>query len=78
MGNELIRRLVSESASTELETALAELCERGLLTCTTGRPGEEGATYALAWLPLDNPDQYPAEVQDRHARNMKRLLEAGQ
>ncbi|WP_206609473.1 hypothetical protein, partial [Thiohalobacter thiocyanaticus] len=38
--------------------ALVELCDRGLLTCTRGRPGEAGATYAVAWLPLDDPESY--------------------
>lgn len=52
------------------QASLAELCERGLLTCTSGEPGEPGSTYAVAWLPLDNPEQYPEEVRERHDRNM--------
>ncbi len=50
---------------------LVELCDRGLLTCTRGNPGEYGATYALAWLPLDNPEQYSNEVRERHSANME-------
>ena len=57
----------------ELQGALGELCERGLLTCTRGEPGSNGATYALAWLPLDNPEDYSQAVRDQHAENMRRL-----
>ena len=53
--------------------ALQELCARGLLTCTRGVPGELSATHALAWLPLDDPERYSAEVRERHAKNMARL-----
>jgi hypothetical protein len=53
--------------------ALQELCARGLLTCTRGAPGELGATYALAWSPLDDSESYPAEVRECHAENMARL-----
>ena len=61
-------------ANSELRESLRELCRRGLLTCTRGRPGDANATYALAWLPLDGPEQYPLKVRERHARNM-RILE---
>ena len=54
--------------------ALIELCARGLLTCTRGRPGDEDATYALGWVPLDAPERYPAEIQRRHEENMRRLV----
>jgi hypothetical protein len=57
----------------ELQSALVELCERGLLTCTRGEPGSNGATYALAWLPLDNPEDYSQAARDQHAENMQRL-----
>jgi hypothetical protein len=57
----------------ELQGALVELCERGLLTCTRGEPGSNGATYALTWLPLDNPEDYSQAVRDQHAENMRRL-----
>lgn len=53
--------------------SLVELCERGLLTCTSGNPGEASATYAVAWLPLDVPERYPSEVCKRHARNMEKF-----
>ena len=55
--------------------ALAELCAAGLLTCTHGKPGEPGATYALAWLPLDNAKQYSRAVREQHAENMRRLVD---
>ena len=64
--NELLER-------DELQGSLVELCERGLLTCTRGEPGSNDATYALAWLPLDNPEDYSQVVRDRHAENMRRL-----
>jgi hypothetical protein len=52
---------------------LIDLCNRGLLTCTRGKPGDSTATYALGWIPLDRPDDFPPEVRDRHARNMKQF-----
>lgn len=58
---------------TDERAALVELCSRGLLTCTTGEPGADGATYAVAWLPLDNATNYPPEVRERHARNLARF-----
>jgi hypothetical protein len=57
----------------EFKAAVIELCERGLLTCTRGRPGDDGAAYALAWLPLDNPDDYPADVRRQHAENLRKF-----
>jgi len=57
----------------ELQGALVELCECGLLTCTRGDPGSVDATYALAWLPLDNPEDYSQSVRNQHAENMRRL-----
>ena len=57
----------------DLRAALLKLCNCGLLTCTSRQPGEKASTYALAWLPLDDPDQYPAEVKHRHAENLRRL-----
>lgn len=65
-------------SESEFKAAVVELCERGLLTCTRGQPGEDGATYAVAWLPLDHPDHFPADVRDRHAQNMRRLTGAEQ
>lgn len=53
--------------------ALIELCGCGLITCTRGRPGDENATYVLAWLPLDNPERYPEGVRRHHSQNMLRL-----
>jgi hypothetical protein len=57
----------------ELRAAAVELCARGLLTCTKGRPGEPAAEYALAWLPLDEPESYPEVIRERHAANMRRF-----
>jgi hypothetical protein len=57
----------------EFRARMAELCERGLLTCTRGRPGDDDATYALGWLPLDGGNQFPPEVRERHRANMLRL-----
>lgn len=59
--------------AVELRAALVELCDRGLLTCTRGEPGLTDATYAVAWLPLDQPENYSQAVRDRHAENMRRL-----
>jgi len=60
----------------EYIASVKECCERGLITCTRGEPGDDGATYALAWLPLDNPERFPPDVRERHAANMARLLQA--
>ena len=57
----------------ESRPAVAELCDRGLVTCTGGAPGDDDATYALAWWPFDDPRKYPANVRDRHTRNMRAL-----
>jgi len=43
------------------------------LTCTRGEPGSDGATYAIAWLSLDDPEQYSAAVRQQHAENMKKF-----
>lgn len=61
----------------QFRQAMQTLCDRGLLTCTRGRPGDDNATYALAWLPLDDGDSYPAEVREHHHRNMLRLRTEG-
>lgn len=60
-------------SASELRAALVELCERGLLTCTRGEPGSDDATYAVAWLPLDDPEQYSEAVREQHAENMKKF-----
>jgi hypothetical protein len=57
----------------ELHGAVVELCQCGLLTCTRGEPGSNDATYAVAWLPLDDPEDYSQAVRDQHAENMRRL-----
>ena len=57
----------------EVKAAAIELCELGLLTCTHGKPGDDDATYALAWLPLDQPECYSQTVRDRHAENLRRF-----
>ena len=62
---------------SEFKAGMAELCERGLLTCTHGRPGDDDATYALGWLPLADPAQFPAGIRERHAANMLKLRTGG-
>lgn len=68
-----VRRLLLGIPSAQQHQALLELCDRGLITCTSGAPGEPDATYALAWLALDDPRRYPAEVRCRHTENMRRF-----
>lgn len=60
-------------SESEFRDSITELCVRGLLTCTRGNPGDQDATYALAWLPLDDPENYPADVRQKHAENMRQL-----
>lgn len=62
-----------EKEKEDFRTAMIELCESGLLTCTRGRPGDDDATYAFSWLPLDNPEQFPEEVRERYAANMRAI-----
>ena len=71
----LLARLSSISESKR-RAAIVELCESGLLTCTRGRPGENGATYALGWIPLSNPEDFAIEIRIRHAQNMRKVTSA--
>ena len=73
MGVHVLNGLNDLLEPDELQGALVELCECGLLTCTRGDPGSDGATYALTWLPLDNPQDYSQAVRDRHTENMRWL-----
>ncbi|MBZ0072250.1 MAG: hypothetical protein K8I04_11075 [Gammaproteobacteria bacterium] len=69
--------MIDRDVTTDgVRAALVELCEKGLLTCTSGNPGEVGSTYAVAWLPLDDPGSYPACVRRRHAQNMHSLIQS--
>jgi len=70
-----LKKPAPENPDLELEfiRELEARSAHALLTCTRGRPGEIGATYALAWLPLDEADRYPTEVHQRHAANMRAL-----
>jgi len=63
----------SPAATLELAQLFIELCDQGLLTCTHGQPGSTGASYALAWLPMENAELHSAEVQRQHAANMRRF-----
>ena len=58
----------------EIRAAAIELCARGLLTCTRGQPGDDDATYAFAWLPLDDAHVYPANIRELHSQNMQALI----
>jgi hypothetical protein len=58
---------------SQFVAAAKELCASGLLTCTQGKPGAAGSTYALAWMPLNNPDRFSTEVRARHNVNMLRI-----
>ena len=71
----ILKAFLERAAQKQNRAALIELCDSGLLTCTRGQPGEDGATYAVAWEPLDHPDQFPADVRRRHEENMRRLEE---
>ena len=68
----LLARLSSIS-EPKRRAAIVELCESGLLTCTRGQPGENGATYALGWIPLSNPEDFAIEIRIRHAQNMLKV-----
>jgi hypothetical protein len=56
--------------------AAEHLCASGLLTCTQGKPGAAGLTYPLAWMLLNNPEGFSAEVRARHYTNMLRIQRA--
>lgn len=64
---------MNEADKEELRAALLGLCREGLLTCTKGEPGQPGASYALAWFPLDNSEEYSDEVRELHEKNMRRF-----
>ena len=68
--------MLANMPERDLRAALLDLCNCGLLTCISGQPGEGASTCALAWLPLDDADQYPVEVQHRHPENLRRLAGA--
>jgi hypothetical protein len=63
----------STMTQAQFVASMTELCEKGMLTCTRGNPGEDGAQYALAWMPLDHPENFSAEVREQHAANMLRI-----
>lgn len=67
-----LSEMLERKRQKQLQAATIELCDAGLLTCTRGKPGEANAKYALAWLPLDNPEQFSEEVRAKHAENMRR------
>lgn len=67
----------TQMTRAQFRRSMRELCDQGLLTCTRGRPGDDDATYALAWLPLDQPESFPEDVRRRHAENMLRLRTEG-
>lgn len=73
----MYNRLLNRLGKHRLRAATVELCAAGLLTCTRGKPGAYDAAYALAWLPLDNPQQFTSEVRARHERNMQTLIDTG-
>lgn len=64
----------SDMTVDQFRAAMTDLCERGLITCTHGRPGDDDATYALAWIPLDNPENYSPHIRELHAQNMAALI----
>jgi len=68
-----MRRNPRKRQRDEYRAELIELCRRGVITCTRGNPGDDDATYALGWLPLDNPERYADAVREQHARNMRAL-----
>jgi hypothetical protein len=68
-----LKSLLDGIPREQIQAALIGLCEEGLITCTSGRPGDKNATYALAWLPLNDPERYPPEIRARHEQNIRRL-----
>lgn len=68
----LLRILPEKWRSKRMRAAAIELCEAGLMTCTSGEPGAPDAHYAVAWLPLDNPEAYPKQIREQHKANMER------
>jgi hypothetical protein len=57
----------------EYYAARKEACDAGFLTLTSGDINDDNATFALGWMPLDNPETFPMEVRERHAANMRKL-----
>jgi hypothetical protein len=73
----MLDQLLGRFGKRRWRAAVIELCEAGLLTCTGGNPGDEEATYALGWFPLDKPEQFSPEVRARHEQNMRTLIDTG-
>lgn len=73
----MFMKLKQRAARHVFRKAARDLCERGLITCTRGNPGDDDAQYALAWLPLDHPEQFSADVRKRHAANMAKFRDGG-
>jgi hypothetical protein len=69
----ILKTIAGRLGRRKLQAAAVELCEAGLITCTSGEPGDDEATYALAWLPLDHPEHFGADVREQHAENMAKL-----
>jgi hypothetical protein len=64
---------LSRMSPEDFRLAAMELCSRGLLTCTSGRPGDKDATYALAWRSLDKSEQFATEIRAQHEENMRQI-----
>lgn len=54
--------------------AMEEACAGGFLTLTGGVVGEDDATYAISWIPLNDPESFSEEVRAKHAANMSKIL----
>jgi hypothetical protein len=59
--------------SSDFRRSMRELCAAGFVTCTRGQPGDDDATYAIGWIPLNDPERYLQDVRERHDRSMRRL-----
>ena len=61
------------TTNADFIAARKEACDAGFITLTSGSIEDDNATFALAWLPLDNPDKFTQEVRDKHEANMRKI-----
>jgi hypothetical protein len=61
-----------DMTATEFMEVYRKLVSDGLLTETTPETELHGPTFALSFMPLDNPENFSEEVRKQHEENMRK------